>query len=164
MKTCPKCGRPVPFGDSGVVLQDVHLWCWKRDDDTCRSASAAYERGRRDGIDESREALAEVRAELDTAMSIVAMLNDALVPTEQERDAALEHVAMLQAGWDEAMHVIECLKAEIDASEQLRLALRNVRALAASRIRKTDPENAAHLLRFCEEAGIVPDLLRGSTR
>lgn len=41
------------------------------------------------------------------------------------------------------------------------LALRNVRALAASRIRKTDPENAAHLLRLCESTGIVGCVLRG---
>lgn len=144
---CPDCGRPVPSGDAGVVLQDVHLWCWRNDGDECRAAAAAYQRGRRDGIDESREALAEVRAELETAMSIVAMLNDALVPTEEERDCA-----------------VRLLSAEMDSTKQLRLALRNVRALAASRIRKTDPENAAHLLRFCEEAGIVPDILRRSTR
>ncbi len=39
------------------------------------------------------------------------------------------------------------------------LALRNVRALA-TRLRRTDPENAAHLLRFCESAGVVGRILR----
>lgn len=41
----------------------------------------------------------------------------------------------------------------------LRLALRNVRALA-HRLRKTDPENAGHLLRFCEDAGVGDRLFR----
>jgi hypothetical protein len=39
------------------------------------------------------------------------------------------------------------------------LALRNVRALA-KRLHRTDPENAAHLLRFCDEAGVIDRFLR----
>lgn len=40
-------------------------------------------------------------------------------------------------------------------------ALRNVRLLVASRRGKIDKEVANALLRFCSEAGIVGDILRG---
>lgn len=45
------------------------------------------------------------------------------------------------------------------AADARHLALRNVLALAA-RLRRTDPENAAHLIRFCAAAGVVPEILR----
>ena len=45
----------------------------------------------------------------------------------------------------------------LDAAWQ---AIENVAALA-KRIRKTDPENADHLLRFCQEAGWKDSILRG---
>lgn len=38
-------------------------------------------------------------------------------------------------------------------------SLENVRALAL-RMRKTDPANAEHLLRFCREAGVEGSILR----
>ena len=38
-------------------------------------------------------------------------------------------------------------------------ALRNIRMLAM-RLRKSDPENAAHFVRFCADAGIVGSVLR----
>lgn len=42
---------------------------------------------------------------------------------------------------------------------QLTLALQNTRMLA-KRLRKTDPENAAHFLRFCTDAGVVDTVMR----
>lgn len=42
---------------------------------------------------------------------------------------------------------------------ELERALRNVRLLAA-RVRRKDPENAEHLLRFCSEAGVLPSIVR----
>lgn len=50
-------------------------------------------------------------------------------------------------------------------AERATLALRNVRALAL-RMRKSDPENAGHLLRFCASVGVVASVLRegGSER
>jgi hypothetical protein len=39
------------------------------------------------------------------------------------------------------------------------LAIHNVAALA-KRIRKTDPENAEHLVRFCREAGVEDSVTR----
>jgi len=51
-----------------------------------------------------------------------------------------------------------CVKLEADVGA-LFLALRNVRALA-KRLRKTDPENAAHFLRFCDDAGVRDDFAR----
>jgi hypothetical protein len=41
----------------------------------------------------------------------------------------------------------------------MELALRNVLALS-HRMRKTDPTNAEHLRRFCEAAGVVPQIIR----
>ncbi len=46
------------------------------------------------------------------------------------------------------------------ANATLTRALRNVRAFA-KRLHRTDPENAANLLRFCEEAGVHDRILRG---
>jgi hypothetical protein len=65
----------------------------------------------------------------------------------------------------------ECMQENIDADdaamaaknaeiERLKSALKNVRALAMQ-LRKVDPTNAAHFLRFCEEAGVVGSVLRG---
>lgn len=42
---------------------------------------------------------------------------------------------------------------------QARRSLESVRMLAM-RLRRTDPENAAHLLRFCAEAGVTGNVLR----
>jgi hypothetical protein len=44
----------------------------------------------------------------------------------------------------------------------LERALRNVRLLAL-RLRRTDPVNAAHFIRFCEEAGVHAQILRDDT-
>lgn len=46
-----------------------------------------------------------------------------------------------------------------EEAERLRRALKNVLALS-HRIRKTDPENAEHLRRFCAEVGVVPEITR----
>lgn len=46
-----------------------------------------------------------------------------------------------------------------EESDRMETALRNVLMLS-HRIRKTDPENADHLARFCREAGIEPSILR----
>jgi hypothetical protein len=46
-----------------------------------------------------------------------------------------------------------------ETSKRLTLALRNVRALA-KRLHRTDPESAAHLLRFCDEAGVKDNIMR----
>lgn len=46
-----------------------------------------------------------------------------------------------------------------DEADQMRRSLRNVMMLS-HRIRKRDPENADHLLRFCRDAGVVPSILR----
>lgn len=54
------------------------------------------------------------------------------------------------------------IKDKDDAEQRLERAenaLQNVRMLAM-RMRRTDPENAAHLLRFCEDVGIVGSVLR----
>lgn len=54
------------------------------------------------------------------------------------------------------------IKDKDDAERRLERAedaLQNVRMLAM-RMRRTDPENAAHLLRFCEDVGIVGSVLR----
>ena len=48
----------------------------------------------------------------------------------------------IEVNYDRALHAIE-----------------NVAALA-KRLRKTDPENAEHLLRFCREAGWEDSILR----
>ena len=50
----------------------------------------------------------------------------------------------------------EPLRKELDRA---RRALRNVLALS-HRIARTDEENAAHLRRFCAEAGVVPEITR----
>lgn len=47
-----------------------------------------------------------------------------------------------------------------EESDRMSLSLRNVLMLS-KRIRKTDPENAEHLVRFCREAGIEDSILRG---
>lgn len=41
----------------------------------------------------------------------------------------------------------------------MRRGLKNVLALS-HRIARADPENATHLRRFCESAGVVPEVLR----
>jgi hypothetical protein len=41
-------------------------------------------------------------------------------------------------------------------------AIENV-AMLAKRLRKTDPENAEHFLRFCREAGWEDSILRGDS-
>lgn len=47
-----------------------------------------------------------------------------------------------------------------EESDRMETALRNVLMLS-HRIRKTDPENADHLVRFCRGAGIEGSVLRG---
>ncbi len=59
----------------------------------------------------------------------------------------------------------EWVRAQVEADEaatllRMRLALRNVRALA-KRTAKANPETSKHLLRFCEEAGVTGSILRG---
>lgn len=56
-------------------------------------------------------------------------------------------------------HVCNEWEVEVDYDRAL-LAIENVAALA-KRLRKTDPENAEHLLRFCREAGWEDSILRG---
>lgn len=98
------------------------------------------------------------------------MLRRVLEQLRQKRDDAKEHRGVSRKQrriaeelvddrtlTDEERDAIRESLAEVD---RLRSALRNVRAFAASRLRKTDPENAGHLLRFCEEAGIVASVLR----
>lgn len=61
---------------------------------------------------------------------------------------------------------IECCDAAIEVQklrEQVRvltISLHNVRAFTKRYIRKSDPASAAHLLRFCESAGITDQFLR----
>jgi hypothetical protein len=58
-------------------------------------------------------------------------------------------------------HVCNEWEIEVEYDRAL-LAIHNVAALA-KRLRKTDPENAAHLLRFCREAGWEDSILRNDT-
>lgn len=46
-----------------------------------------------------------------------------------------------------------------EENEAMRRALENVRMLAM-RLRRTEPENAAHFLRFCAEVGVTGSVLR----
>lgn len=57
----------------------------------------------------------------------------------------------------ELLAELDAVRAERDA---MHLALQNVRALAM-RLRRTDAENAGHLLRFCADVGVVGSILRG---
>ena len=55
----------------------------------------------------------------------------------------------------------KCHEWEIEVNyDRCLLAIENV-AMLAKRLRKTDPENAEHLLRFCREAGWEDSILRG---
>lgn len=56
-------------------------------------------------------------------------------------------------------HVCNEWEIEVEYDRAL-LAIHNVAALA-KRLRKTDPENAEHLLRLCREAGWEDSILRG---
>lgn len=56
-------------------------------------------------------------------------------------------------------HVCNEWEIEVEYDRAL-LAIQNVAALA-KRLRKTDPENAEHFLRFCREAGWKDSILRG---
>ena len=56
-------------------------------------------------------------------------------------------------------HVCNEWEIEVEYDRAL-LAIHNVAALA-KRLRKTDHENAEHLLRFCREAGWEDSILRG---
>lgn len=55
-------------------------------------------------------------------------------------------------------HVCNEWEVEV-AYDHALLAIHNVAALA-KRLRKTDPENAEHFLRFCREAGWEDSILR----
>jgi len=62
------------------------------------------------------------------------------------------------------MNLMEALDIFVVTHEELqaaKLALDNIRMLA-KRIHKTDPENAEHLLRFCEEGGSMDPVLRSA--
>lgn len=59
---------------------------------------------------------------------------------------------MARGNRDNIMHAADALR-------RMEIALRNVRMLA-KRMRKTDPENAAHLLRFVASTGIEDSFLR----
>jgi hypothetical protein len=85
---------------------------------------------------------------------------------EMERDEAVAQREALLAPdgpveqRDYAVGMVDKLRAERDAMEK---SLRNVRALAArDRGKRIDRETADHLLRFCEEAGIVSSILRAA--
>jgi len=72
-----------------------------------------------------------------------------------------------QREWEETLRELETLRARADQAEadaaRMRLSLENVRMLAKRmRRRGTYAENAAHLLRFCEDAGVVDNILRGA--
>jgi hypothetical protein len=56
-------------------------------------------------------------------------------------------------------HVCNEWEIEVEYDRAL-LAIQNVAALA-KRLRKTDPENAEHFLRFCREAGWEDSILKG---
>jgi hypothetical protein len=89
--------------------------------------------------------------------------HDAIVSaTDDGRPYGL-HSAVLEIEPANAIYIaaanptrIRALIAEVRAKT---LALRNVRAMA-KRLHRTDPENAAHLLRFCDEAGVIDRFLR----
>lgn len=55
-------------------------------------------------------------------------------------------------------HVCNEWEVEVDYDRAL-LTIHNV-AMLAKRLRKTDPENAEHFLRFCREAGWEDSILR----
>lgn len=57
------------------------------------------------------------------------------------------------------MRAIEAVREMARERDELRLSLRNVLALS-HRIARTDPENAAHLRRFCASGGVVPSVTR----
>ena len=59
-------------------------------------------------------------------------------------------------GWVGRAHEMATTEAGAEAAFR---ALRNVLALS-HRLAKTDPENAAHLRRFCAEAGVAPSITR----
>lgn len=71
------------------------------------------------------------------------------------------YVTMLLGEIEALRGAIDDIRAMADVTPpRAIIALRNVRTLAV-RLRRTDPENAAHFLRFCEEAGVVGNVLRG---
>jgi len=49
-----------------------------------------------------------------------------------------------------------------DESEKMRLALRNVLALAMRMRSKGEREWSGHLIRFCAEGGVKPEVMRTS--
>lgn len=55
-------------------------------------------------------------------------------------------------------HVCNEWEVEVNYDRAI-LAIENV-AMLAKRLHKTDPENAAHFLRFCREAGWEDSILR----
>lgn len=54
------------------------------------------------------------------------------------------------------------LMATVEALNAMKVALRNVRMYAITRRKKLPPEAVETLLRFCEEAGVRGELLRGT--
>jgi hypothetical protein len=94
---------------------------------------------------------------------------DAASPRDQ-RQAAIEILgaAIVQiipesrASGDAIEHATATAEALLAHHHKTQLALRNVLAMAG-RLRKTDPETAAHLIRFCASAGVEPSILRQLT-
>ena len=75
-----------------------------------------------------------------------------------------DEVAGLRKDWEKRQRAVEqrtddYLEARKQRDAALR-ALENVRAQTARRIRRTDPESAELLLRFCAEAGVRGNILR----
>lgn len=71
---------------------------------------------------------------------------------KEEKQKYAELLRMTQS-YVKTLHAAEAER------DNLKLALQNV-AMLAKRLRKTDPENAEHLLRFCREAGWEDSILR----
>lgn len=95
-----------------------------------------------------------VQEELDIRIHAERQHNQSMCPR-------LTDVTMLLTEIEALRGAIEDIRAmaEVEPPAAI-LALRNVRTLAA-RLKRTDPENAAHFLRFCASAGVVGSVLRG---
>ncbi len=109
-----------------------------------------------DQLRERDEARAEVERLVRERKDLRTQVANLIQTNADERDEAR---AGLEATAKKAGRKIDEL---ILARHKDQDALENVRMLA-KRLRRTDPENAAHLLRFCASVGMVDNILRDET-
>lgn len=150
-KDCPECGaRKI---HSTVRLCEV---C-----ETCERYESKIEESRRER-DQARADAERMKRLLDHATSENPGTSTLVMLMNESRSLA-DEVQKLRSAVEQRDRGLVICHQELDElgaeNDQMSTALRNVLMLS-KRIRKTDPENAEHLVRFCREAGVEDSIVR----